>query len=58
MGDQPEDLYTNATDAAEPASWSDATPSASPLVDAPPAYSSEYSSTYQPADGGASQEAH
>jgi tetratricopeptide (TPR) repeat protein len=57
MGDQPEDLHTNATGAAEPANWSDATPPPLPLVDAPPAYSSEYSSTYQPADRGASQEA-
>jgi tetratricopeptide (TPR) repeat protein len=56
MGDQPEDLYTNATGESEPTSWRDTTPPASPLVDAPPAYSSDYSSPYQPADGRASHE--
>src|SRR4051812_39653825 len=57
MGDQPEDLYTHATGASEPANWSDATPSASPRRDTAPASAAEYPTPYQASGAEAPYEA-
>jgi tetratricopeptide (TPR) repeat protein len=57
MGDQPEDLYTNSTNGAEPANWTDPAPQAPAPFDAPSSYAAEHPPAYGSAGSEPSYEA-